>query len=411
VFCARCVDARLLFDPRTSRPTPRGDVGAVEGRVCRACYERAFDERAGARGAGGWEDATGVDEEESDDDDDDEFHDATPVAADDDDDDEVLKERRSPRERGRMGTSHDDVERREDERNQNRDDDDDDDDDDDGDAREHGIDSVYKSPPVKVPSSSAKTPGSVDATPPASSFEAARARIEAFSKNPDGGPGPGPADAAKAKARASSDADAEQVARETSELLCDTPRAMKRASPGTMRALISRYARLLREQARLTEDAREVAKTVRARPQNLLPRHQICRIHVTKSLLHVIASDHALTNRSPPRRRLDFDSAAARRRRSKKSSRSRARRCGAWARCGKSSRTRGTSSSGGGSRTRTRRRKDRTEPASEEQTGSRRRSSPAAAAARIFSRRWSTASGRRLRCVLYTGSHTTALAW
>jgi len=274
VFCARCVDARLLFDPRTSRPTPRGDVGAVEGRVCRACYERAFDERVGARGAGGWEDATGVDEEESDDDDDDEFHDATPVAADDDDDDDdddVLKERRSPRERGRMETSHDDVERREDERNQNRDDDDDDDDDDDGDAREHGIDSVYKSPPVKVPSSSAKTPGSVDATPPASSFEAARARIEAFSKNPDGGPGPGPgpADAAaKAKARASSDADAEQVARETSELLCDTPRAMKRASPGTMRALISRYARLLREQARLTEDAREVAKTVRARPQN-----------------------------------------------------------------------------------------------------------------------------------------------
>ena len=33
---------------------------------------------------------------------------------DDDDDDEVLKERRSPRERGRMGTSHDDGSARDD---------------------------------------------------------------------------------------------------------------------------------------------------------------------------------------------------------------------------------------------------------------------------------------------------------
>lgn len=49
VFCARCVDARLLLDPRTAEPVTSRVAAAAEtapgvaARVCVCCYERAFE--------------------------------------------------------------------------------------------------------------------------------------------------------------------------------------------------------------------------------------------------------------------------------------------------------------------------------------------------------------------------------
>jgi hypothetical protein len=49
VFCARCVDARLLLDPRTAEPVTSRVAAAAESapgvaaRVCVCCYERAFE--------------------------------------------------------------------------------------------------------------------------------------------------------------------------------------------------------------------------------------------------------------------------------------------------------------------------------------------------------------------------------
>lgn len=43
VFCRQCVDARLLLDPETAEPVKRKNKNAVAARVCVDCYERAFE--------------------------------------------------------------------------------------------------------------------------------------------------------------------------------------------------------------------------------------------------------------------------------------------------------------------------------------------------------------------------------
>ena len=43
VFCRQCVDARLLLDPETAEPVKRKNKKAVAARVCVDCYERAFE--------------------------------------------------------------------------------------------------------------------------------------------------------------------------------------------------------------------------------------------------------------------------------------------------------------------------------------------------------------------------------
>ena len=252
VFCKQCVDARLLLDPKTAEPVTDAaasrETPLVAARVCVRCYERAF-EAAKIASPGNREDE---------DDEDDEttsfsFSEASSRETD-------ARLRGSEGAEGSSPRVSSDSSRAESPRA----------------SKAESLENLESLESLGGASARSGRSVTLRRNPP-TAFLSARTRIEALAENPDAATPPPQvkfsqkeacgvaeeaAEASPPFASPLETAEGRRVRRETAELLEAMTPVVSSSSP---RRLVARFARQLREQARLTEEAAAAAREARRR--------------------------------------------------------------------------------------------------------------------------------------------------
>ena len=256
VFCKRCVDTRLLLDPETAQPAVckvfsqafEEKRALVAARVCVHCYERAF-EAAKIASPGNREDE---------DDEDDEttsfsFSEASSRETD-------ARLRGSEGAEGSSPRVSSDSSRAESPRA----------------SKAESLENLESLESLGGASARSGRSVTLRRNPP-TAFLSARTRIEALAENPDAATPPPQvkfsqkeacgvaeeaAEASPPFASPLETAEGRRVRRETAELLEAMTPVVSSSSP---RRLVARFARQLREQARLTEEAAAAAREARRR--------------------------------------------------------------------------------------------------------------------------------------------------